>query len=70
MSQTATMVIPQKKIIEAKKLRDELNLLIETAEIVNNRGLMQSIQKSEQDIKSGKIAKINSKKELDDYFKR
>ena len=70
MANTATILISNKKISEAKKLRDELDSLIETAEILNNKTLMNSIRRSEFDIKKGKFTKISSKKQLNEFFRR
>ena len=61
--------VPRRRIKEAKRLRDELDSLIETAEIMNNRRLMKSIRKSERDLKEGKYVKIGSRKGLDGFFK-
>ena len=66
----STVLIFSKKIEEAKKLRDELDSLIETAEILNNKALMKSILQSEKDIKKGQITRITSKKALEGFFKR
>ena len=70
MPSTQTVLIPSKKILEAKKLRDELDSLIETAEILNNRALAESIRRADLDIKKGKFTKINSKRQLDEFFRR
>lgn len=68
MANGKSVTIPKNKLIEAKKLRDELSSLIETAEILNNKKLFNSIKKSEQDLKKGKLTKVKSKKDLDDFF--
>ena len=70
MSGTSTILISAKKISEAKKLRDELDSLIETAEILNNKTLMERIRRSEDDIKKGRFTRISSKEQLDDFFRR
>ena len=51
-------------------MRDELDSLIETAEILNDKNLTESIKRSEKDIKEGKATRVASKKELDDFFRR
>ena len=66
----SSVLISLRKIEEAKKLRDELDSLIETAEILNNKALMKSIRRSEKYIKEGKFTRITSKKALEDFFKR
>ena len=70
MTNTATVLISNKKISEAKKLRDELDSLIETAEILNNKVLAESIRRSSLDMKRGKFTKIGSKKQLAEFFRR
>ena len=70
MANSSTVLIPSKKIEEARRLRDELDTLIETAEIMNNKSLMQSIKRSEKDIKEGRTTMVGSKKDLDDFFRR
>lgn len=70
MANGSTVLISSKKIEEARRLRDELDSLIETAETLNNKSLMESIKRSEKDIKEGRVTRIGSKKELDDFFSR
>lgn len=70
MPNGSTVLISKNKIEEAKKIGDELDSLIETAEVLNDKFLMQSIKKSEEDIKKGKFTGIASKKELEEFFKR
>ncbi|MEK6941572.1 MAG: hypothetical protein AABW85_01830 [archaeon] len=70
MANGSTVLISSKKIEEARRLRDELDSLIETAEILNNKDLIESIKRSEKDIKEGRVTRIGSKKELDDFFSR
>ncbi|AJF59681.1 MAG: hypothetical protein J4224_03080 [Candidatus Diapherotrites archaeon] len=70
MATSATVLIPAKKIEEAKRLRDELDSLIETAEILNNKNLLESIKASEKDFKEGHFTTVGSKKELDEFFRR
>ena len=70
MVNASAILIFSKKIDEAKKLRDQLDSLIETAEILNNKALVKSIRQSEKDIKKGKFTRITSKKALEDFFKR
>ncbi|MBI4044947.1 MAG: hypothetical protein HY392_04530 [Candidatus Diapherotrites archaeon] len=70
MANGSTVLIPSKKIEESRRLRDELDSLIETAEITNNKSLMESIKRSENDIKQGRAIRVGSKRELDDFFRR
>lgn len=57
------------KIEEAKKLRDELESLIETADILTNKRLLASIRRSEEDLKKGRFTRVKSERELDEFFK-
>ena len=68
-AQSATMVISKQRLEEAKRLRDELDSLIETAEIMNNKALARSILRSERNLKEGKYTKVGSKKGLEAFFK-
>ncbi|MBI2598032.1 MAG: hypothetical protein HYW50_02450 [Candidatus Diapherotrites archaeon] len=70
MANGSTVLVFSKKIEEARRIRDELDSLIETAEILNDKNLMQSIKRSEKDIKEGRVTRVSSKKELDDFFRR
>ncbi len=65
-----TLLIPKRRIEEAKTVRDKLDSLIETAEIMNNKTLKASIRKSEQDIAKGRYTRVESAKELDEFFER
>lgn len=69
MAYSTTVIISKQRLEQAKKLRDELDSLIETAEILNNKALMRSIKRSERDLKEGRFTKVSSRKELNDFFK-
>lgn len=70
MANGSTVLVLAKKIEEAKHVRNDLDSLIETAEILNNKNLAESIKRSEKDMREGRVTKIDSKKELDDFFRR
>lgn len=70
MANGSTVLVLAKKIEEAKRLRNDLDSLIETAEILNNKKLMESIKRSEKDMQEGRVTKIGSKKELGAFFRR
>lgn len=70
MANGSAVFILAKKIEEAKRLRNDLDSLIETAEILNNKNLAESIKRSEKDIREGRVTRAGSKKELDDFFRR
>ena len=65
-----TTIIPKETISKAKNVRDELDSLIETAEILNNKKLLESIKRSEKDFREKKTTKVSSEKELDEFFKK
>ncbi len=70
MAVGSTVLISGKKIVEAERLRDELDSLIETAKILNDKFLLKSIKRSENDLKSGRVTRIKSKEELSAFFRR
>ena len=51
-----------------KKLKDELEALIETIEIMNDETLMKEIKRSRNDVKAGRIHEIGSADELDEVW--
>ncbi len=51
-----------------KKLKDELEALIETIEIMNDETLMKGIKRSRTDVKAGRIHEIGSADELDEIW--
>ena len=51
-----------------KKLKDELEALIETIEIMNDETLMKGIKRSRNDVKAGRIHEIRSADELDEIW--
>jgi len=51
-----------------KKLRDELESLIETIEITNNETLMEGIKRSRGDVKAGRVYELKNVDELDDVW--
>ena len=70
MNGSKSVLISESKLQKAIKLRDELDGMIETAQILGNKPLMASLRRSEQDLRSGKVTRIASRKELDDFFRR
>ncbi|MBU4373360.1 MAG: hypothetical protein KJ714_02740 [Euryarchaeota archaeon] len=51
-----------------KKLKDELESLIETIEITNNETLMEGIKRSRGDVKAGRVYELKNVDELDDVW--
>ena len=51
-----------------KKLKDELEALIETIEIMNDKTLMRGIKRSRNDVKAGRIHEVRSADELDEIW--
>ena len=68
MARQENVLISKSKLEEARKVRDELSSLIETAEILNNKPLIKSIKKGEQDLKEGRYHRAGSGKEIDSFF--
>ena len=70
MANGKSVQVPASRIRAATKLRDELDSLIETAEILNDKRLAKSIRRSEEDVRHGRFTRITTRKELDDFFKK
>ncbi|HEY9207184.1 MAG TPA: hypothetical protein VIO58_14830 [Candidatus Methanoperedens sp.] len=62
------MVISLDAFNNLKKLKDELEALIETIEIMNDETLMKGIKRSRSDVKAGRIHEIRSADELDEIW--
>ena len=62
------MVISLDAFNNLKKLKDELEALIETIEIMNDETLMKGIKRSRNDVKVGRIYEIRSADELDEIW--
>ncbi len=62
------MVISFDAFNNLKKLKDELEALIETIEIMNDDTLMKGIKKSRNDVKAGRVYEIESADELDEIW--
>jgi hypothetical protein len=70
-----TETITQKKMVisfdafdNLKKLKDELEALIETIEIVNDEKLMKGIRSSRDDVEAGRVHEIKNIDELDEVW--
>ncbi|MHA2218427.1 MAG: hypothetical protein ACXADW_14225 [Candidatus Hodarchaeales archaeon] len=53
-----------KKMEEKMVKREDIEALIDTVEIKSDPKTMQALRKSDQDIKSGRVKKITSVKEM------
>ncbi len=62
------MVISFDAFNNLTKLKDELEALIETIEIMNDVTLMKGIKRSRKDVKAGRIHEIRSADELDEIW--
>lgn len=51
-----------------KKLKEDLEAIIETIEIMNDETLMEGIKRSRNDVKAGKIHELKSVNELDEIW--
>ncbi|SNQ62846.1 hypothetical protein [Candidatus Methanoperedens nitratireducens] len=59
------VIIPKE---DFEKIIADVDSLIETAEILSDKELIQQIKESERDIKEGKVKEIKSKKDIDALF--
>jgi len=50
------------------KLREEMDAIIETLEIMNDEELMEGIRRSEEDLKAGRYKELKSVEELDEIW--
>jgi len=53
-----------KKMEEKMVTREDLEALIDTVEIISNPKTMKALRKSDQDIKTGRVKKVTSVKDL------
>ncbi len=51
-----------------KKLKDDLEAIIETIEIMNDEELMEGIKRSRDDVKAGRVHELKSVDELDENW--
>ncbi len=51
-----------------KKLKEELESIIETIEIMNDETLMAGIKRSKDDVKAGRVHELKSVDELDEVW--
>ena len=51
------------------KIREELDGLLETIEIMNDKQLMKAIKKSQEDLKAGRVHRLKSVNDLDKLWK-
>jgi len=50
------------------KLREEMDAIIETLEIMSDEELMEGIRRSEEDLKAGRYKELKSVEELDEIW--
>ena len=51
------------------KLKEELEEVIETIEIMNDRALMEGLKRSKKDVEEGRIYELKNVDELDEIWK-
>ncbi len=68
MSMRGKILIPQKAFRNMVKLNEEFDSLIETIEIMNDKELMKGIQRSERDLKAGRVKELKNINDLDKVF--
>ncbi len=59
------IVIDKQVFVDMEKLRAEFDSLMETIEIMNDKELVKGIKRSIDDVRSGRVSKLDSVDELD-----
>lgn len=59
------IVIDTQVFVDMEKLREEFDSLMETIEIMNDKELVKGIKRSLDDVRSGRVSKLDSIDELD-----
>lgn len=54
---------------ELIKLRDELESIIETIEIMNDKELMEGLERSKKDVETGRVYELKNAENLDEIWK-
>jgi len=62
------IMIPQKAFRSIVKLNEEFDSIIETIEIMNDKELMKGIERSERDLKAGRVREIKNINDIDSMF--
>lgn len=62
------IIIPQKAFRNMVRLNEEFDSLVETIEIMNDKELMKGIERSERDLKAGRVKELKSINGLDKIF--
>jgi len=64
-----TITINQEVFKSMINLRDEINSIVETIEIMNDADLIESIKRGERDIKEGKTTHFDSANKAKEWLK-
>jgi len=67
-AKTKKIVISRDVFKEMIRLRDELDGLIETIEIMNDPGLIRGIKRGQADAKAGRVHELRSVTNLDEVW--
>lgn len=59
------LVMTPEMFDEMLRLREEFDSLVETIEILNDKGLMEGIKRSKEDIKAGRVHELKKIEDLD-----
>lgn len=59
------IVIDKQVFVDMEKLREEFDSLMETIEIRNDKELVKGIKRSIDDVRSGRVSKLDSVDKLD-----
>lgn len=68
LSMRGNIMIPQKAFRSIVKLNEEFDSIIETIEIMNDKELMKGIERSERDLKAGRVREIKNINDIDSMF--
>ena len=71
MTETAIenkIVISYDAFNNLRKLKDDLESLLETIEIMNDETLMKGIERSRDDVKAGRVHQMKDVSELDEIW--
>lgn len=75
MAETKTTTMKSELIISPDafntlvKLKEELEDVIETIEIMNDRELMEGLERSKKDVEEGRVYELKNVDELDEIWK-
>lgn len=63
------IIMTEKVFSELIKLRDELESIIETIEIMNDKELLDGLERSKKDVETGRVYELKDVENLDEIWK-